>query len=131
MRGLLLDTHIWFWYLTGSRRLPEAMRVAIEDSWQLLWLSSISIWELAKLVEKGRIRVDGEARAWIERALKSMPVHEAPLNREIALLSTELDLEHQDPADRFIAATAVVHELQLVTVDERLVSAQVVPTLTP
>jgi PIN domain nuclease of toxin-antitoxin system len=129
VRGLLLDTHIWFWFLTGSTRLPSAIRDAIEGSRPSLWLSAISVWELAKLEEKGRIRVRGGARRWIESALKAMPVHEAPLSREIALLSTELDLDHQDPADRFLAATAIVHELRLATVDERLLAARVVPTM--
>ncbi|MFH2009688.1 MAG: type II toxin-antitoxin system VapC family toxin [bacterium] len=129
MSGILLDTHIWFWFLTGSARLPRGIMKAIDEAAETSWLSPISIWELGMLVEKGRVSVQGAYRDWALRALQLMPLREAPLNRDVAMLSLELDLPHKDPADRFLAATALVYDLTLATVDERLVDTDWLPTL--
>jgi PIN domain nuclease of toxin-antitoxin system len=124
----LLDTHIWFWYLLESERLPSGLRLALDEDLDELWLSPVSVWELALLYERGRVRLDEGPRAWVEEALIRVPLHEASLTREVALVSTEVDLPHRDPADRFLAATALVHGLTLVTVDERLTAADWLPT---
>jgi PIN domain nuclease of toxin-antitoxin system len=119
----LLDTHIWFWYLLESERLPAGLRSALDEKLGDLWLSPISVWELAMLAKRGRVRLANGSRTWVEEALHRVPVHEASLTREVALASIEIDLPHRDPADRFLAATALVHELTLVTVDVRLSAA--------
>ncbi|MGH2856416.1 MAG: type II toxin-antitoxin system VapC family toxin [Solirubrobacteraceae bacterium] len=120
----LLDTHIWFWYLIGSERLPPGLRGAIERAREELWLSPISVWELSLLEQRRRVRLRDGAQRWIEQALRHVPLHEAALTGPIALRSVELDLPHRDPADRFIAATALAHGLTLMTVDERLTGAE-------
>lgn len=120
----LLDTHIWFWYLTGSSRLSPGLRKEIDSPASDLWYSPISVWELGMLAERQRIRIGGEIRAWIDEALIRLPLQEAPLNREIALLSLGVTLPHRDPADRFLAATAMVYDLILMTVDTRLSKAR-------
>ncbi len=120
----LLDTHIWFWYLTGSERLPVGLRTAIGPAAGELWISPISFWELGVLEQRGRIRLDGGFRAWAQGAQQRFPLQEASLTGEVAVTSCELDLPHRDPADRFLAATALIHELTLMTVDERLRDAQ-------
>lgn len=125
----LLDTHIWVWYLLGSERLPVVTRAAIDDAQGALWLSAISAWEVAMLHERGRLDLEGGPRRWVERALDRFPLSEAPVTREIALRSHEVMVEHRDPADRMLAATALVHDLTLITVDERLRSLEGLRTL--
>lgn len=80
------------------------------------------------LEERGRVRLSGDFRGWVEEALGRFPVEEAPLNREVALVSREIELPHRDPADRFLAATALVFGLTLLTLDERLIRSRGVPT---
>ncbi|HKZ92131.1 MAG TPA: type II toxin-antitoxin system VapC family toxin [Candidatus Limnocylindrales bacterium] len=126
---LLLDTHAWLWYLTGSVRLPPELRIAIDAAVGRVWLSPISVWEVGMLHARGRVALRGGTRAWVETALRSFPVHEAALTGEVALRSQELELGHRDPADHLLAATTLVHGLTLVTLDERLTAASWLPTL--
>jgi PIN domain nuclease of toxin-antitoxin system len=124
----LLDTHVWFWYLLGSSRLPPGLKSAIDDAPGETWLSPVSIWELGMLHERGRIRLTGGIRDWCEEASQAFPIQEASLNREVAIVSREVELPHRDPADHFLAATALVYGLTLMTVDERLREASWLPT---
>jgi PIN domain nuclease of toxin-antitoxin system len=120
---LLLDTHIWIWSLTESARLKPKVRAALSHRNADLWLSSISVWEALVLIRKGRLRVkDSDGSRWIGQALKRSPVREAPLTHAIAIESELLTVDHWDPADRFIAATARVLGATLVTADQRLIA---------
>ena len=129
--NLLLDTHIWLWSLTAPDRLTRRVAGALTDGSNQLWLSPISIWEFLLLAERGRVRIQGgmAPSAWIEAALLSAPMYDAPLNREVAVRSRSVRLSHEDPADRFLAATADVYELTLVTADEHLLSGRGFRTL--
>jgi PIN domain nuclease of toxin-antitoxin system len=80
------------------------------------------------LDERGRVRLTSASRAWVEQAVQSFPLREAPMTGEVALVSHELALRHRDPADRFLAASALVYDLTLLTVDERLRRARWLPT---
>lgn len=104
---LLLDTHIWIWYLLGNPRLSETLQKTISEETDELWLSPISIWETLLLAEKGRLILEPTPTQWVQNSLQELDTKEAPLSNDIAILSHQLDLAHQDPADRFIAATAV------------------------
>ena len=126
---LLLDTHIWVWSRLERRRLRGETVNALESAENELWLSPISLWELAMLVEKGRIVLNVSVATWIEDAMRKMPVREAPVTHQIALASRVVDLPHQDPADRFLAATAKVMDLTLVTADTRLAEASDISVL--
>ena len=126
---LLLDTHVWIWYLSGNERLSETLQTAIADDNNELWLSPISIWEALLLAEKGRIVLKPTPEEWIQDSLLELKTKEAPLSNEIAILSRQLKLEHQDPADRFIAATAIHLDFILATVDNRLTKAYWLKTL--
>ena len=117
---LLLDTHIWLWYLLGDKRLSLQLQNAIADLNTELWLSPISIWETLILAEKGRISLQPDPVTWINLALKTLETREAPMNHAIAILSRQIVLPHQDPADRFIVATAIYYGLKLATVDGNL-----------
>lgn len=117
---LLLDTHIWLWALLEPERLSAEVRAALESPDNELWLSPISVWEASILAERGRLSPVTSTGAWLQQMVAAIPRREAPLTHEIAMMSRQLALPHQDPADRFLAATARVHELTLVTADERL-----------
>lgn len=80
------------------------------------------------LEKRGRIRINGPFRKWTEEAFERFSVNEAPINNEVAIVSHEVPLSHADPADRFIAATSLVYDLTLLTVDERLVGAKGIST---
>ena len=114
---LLLDTHIWIWFLQNSERLGSQTRKTLTDPGNEVWLSPVSTWEALTLRRKGRIRVAGDLDAWLSEATQG--THEAHLTHEIALASGQLQM-HGDPADRFLVATAQVLDLTLVTADEKL-----------
>ena len=115
---LLLDTHIWLWSLREPHRLGRRTRHELESGNNELWLSPVSTWEAFLLNARGRIRLHGDLGEWLERATAHLL--EAPLTHEIVLAAQQLPLSHPDPADRFLAATAQVLDLTLVTADERL-----------
>jgi PIN domain nuclease of toxin-antitoxin system len=128
---LLLDTHIWIWNVGAPDKLNKRVAKAIEDTNNELWLSPISIWELALLVEKERIELDDDVDSWVSRALSQTTFREAPLTNDVALMVSKLRFSHRDPADHFIAASAKVFDLTLVTADPRLLglSTQGIATL--
>ena len=117
---MLLDTHIWLWALLDPARLSRAVRTLIASPAETLRLSPISVWEAMMLAERGRIALEPDPQRWLDRALAAAPVAEAPLTFEVAMASRSIALEHRDPADRFIAASALVFGLTLVTADARL-----------
>jgi PIN domain nuclease of toxin-antitoxin system len=118
---LLLDTHILLWSLSDPEKLPTRIKGALEDKSNDLWISPITIWEILLLNEKGRIQIQhGDCIKWIKNLLKTLPFKEAPLNHEVAIKSRQVDLPHQDPADRFLLATAIIYNLTLLTVDEKI-----------
>jgi PIN domain nuclease of toxin-antitoxin system len=113
----LLDTHIWIWFLQSPENLGPATQRELANPDNKLWVSPISTWEALMLQRKGRLRLRPDFIAWLQQS--SPGIQEAPLTHEIAIVSEKLPL-HSDPADRFIAATAEVLELTLVTADQRL-----------
>jgi len=124
---LLLDTHIWLWSLREPTRLGRRVRHELTDWNNELWLSPVSTWEALLLNAKGRIRLRGDLAAWLARATAHL--REAPLTHEVVLAAHQLPLSHADPADRFLAATARVLGLTLVTADERLLGLGEIGTL--
>ena len=114
---LLLDTHVWIWSLLEPQKLSRLARKELEDLKNQLWLSPISIWETIVLHRKGRIDLGPDPYVWIETALNKAPIREAPLNISVAVLSEKLALRWKDPADLFIAATAVVYDLVIISRD--------------
>ena len=123
---LLLDTHIWLWGMREPNRIgPRTLR-EIRDTANEVWLSPISTWEAVLLHTKGRIHLSVDLVEWL--AVSTEGIREASLTHEIALVAQQLQL-HQDPADRFLAATAQVLDLTLVTADERLLGLPSIKTL--
>jgi PIN domain nuclease of toxin-antitoxin system len=124
---LLLDTHIWLWSLQNRENLGRRVQRELRDPANELWLSPISTFEALTLNAKGRIRLHGDLTDWVARA--TVPFHEAPLTHEIALVARQLQLLHQDPADRLLVATAQVLDLTLVTADSKLLGLGEIATL--
>ena len=117
---LLLDTHAAIWFATEDESLGRRSRdlavAALKDG--RLSISAVSFWEIALLVLKGRLRAVTPPSE-LRPLLLDTGVVELALTGDIALLSAALDL-HGDPADRFIAATAIAHRGTLATADKRL-----------
>ncbi|MGH8695076.1 MAG: type II toxin-antitoxin system VapC family toxin [Burkholderiales bacterium] len=126
---LLLDTHIWRWSLSAPEKLGKRLRAALARPATELWLSPISVWELLVLAERGRIKFAPEPRQWLREALGRTPAHEAPLTHQVAIRSREILPAHEDPADRFLVATALIYDLTLVTADETLIRLKPCPIL--
>lgn len=124
---LLLDTHIWIWSMQGSDRLGKRTAQEIKNPDNERWLSPISTWEALALHAKKRILLPEDISAWVARATATF--HEAPLTHEIALAARRLPWEHSDPADRFLAATAQILNLTLVTADSKLLGLGEISTL--
>ena len=120
---LLLDTHILLWSLLDPAKLTRQVAIELENPANELWLSPISIWEILILAEKGWVVLNADPIPWVREVLRKIPVKEALLNHEISIQSRILNFSHEDPADRFLAATAVVYDLTLVTADERLIAS--------
>ena len=126
---LLLDTHIWLWSLLEPERLVPPVHAALGEPGHEIWLSPITIWEVLILAEKRRLKLDRPVEEWIDRALAAAPVHEAQLTFRVALESQRIELPHRDPADRFLAASARVYDLTLVTADEGLLTLSSIAVL--
>jgi PIN domain nuclease of toxin-antitoxin system len=124
---LLLDTHIWLWSLAEPRRLSPRVKQEFRDERNELWLSPVSTWEALLLNAKGRVRLRGDPQDWVANAITNF--REAPLTHEIVVAAMQLPLSHPDPADRFLAATAAVLGLTLVTADQRLLGLGAIATL--
>ena len=125
---LLLDTHIWIWSFLEPRKIAPRTAKALQDPINEKWLSPISLWELMTLVEKGRVALNVSVEEWIGQALKEAPIREAPLTAEVVLATKKISLPHRDPADTFLAATALVFGLTLLTSDVRLLSVKGLPS---
>lgn len=119
---LLIDTHIWLWSRLAPKRIPRRVARALTKSTNELWLSPVSIWEVLLLCRRGRLQLDPDPVQWIQTAIASVPLHEAPVTQELALATRSIALPHYDPADHLLAATARIYGLKLVTADESLLS---------
>jgi PIN domain nuclease of toxin-antitoxin system len=120
---ILLDTHALLWLNQGSPRLgPQSRQAAdealLEDS---LAVSAVSFWEVAVLVERHRVELDRSTDRWHQELLRSGLI-EIPLDGKIAIAAIGLPDLHGDPADLFIAATAIIKEARLITADRRLLN---------
>jgi PIN domain nuclease of toxin-antitoxin system len=104
-------------------RLSRRVAHALDDAENQLWLSPISVWELLMLNHKGRVQLNEDAVVWTRRTLEQLQLHEAPLTTEVTLETSMLGLDHSDPSDRLIAASAKALGLTLVTADEKLIAA--------
>ena len=119
---IILDTHIWEWWVHGDAHLPDHYRTYLEvHEGQGLGVSAISCWEVAKLVQLKRLEVRGSVTEWVEQALGYPGIHLFYMTPRIAVESTRLPgTFHRDPADQIIVATARIRGCSLLTADERI-----------
>ena len=124
--ALVLDTHVWIWLEMGESRLQNSPAfAALEEakSRGRLTVSAISIWELATLEAKGKIRLYQDCRQWADKALSAPGIFLQPITPEIAVESARLlGYFHADPADRILVATARSLGAPLVTADPRILA---------
>lgn len=117
---VLLDTHVWIWLSAEKdQAISKTARMAIHSASEK-FISAISCWELAKLVEKNRIAFSIPVWQWIRQSMLEKEIRVAGLTPEIAVESTQLPDFHGDPADQIIAATARILGMPLVTSDKRI-----------
>ena len=121
---LVLDTHVWIWVMDGARRELDAdVLEAVEEASNRgrVLVSAISVWEVAMLAAKGRVRFSMPVEEWVRRALAAPGVRLAELSPAVAIDSVGLPgYGHGDPADRMLMATARSHGAMLVTCDSRI-----------
>ena len=118
MRKLLVDTCAIIWLATGDRKLSQLARDAMRDA-ELLCFSSISIWEIARLVKAGDLEIPVTPVRLADMLVERYDMKELPINNSIALRSSALPEIHKDPTDRFIIATALLNDFTVVTGDHR------------
>ncbi len=118
---VLLDTHALIWVVEGSKRLGRRVSRLADDALagDQLGVASVSFWEIAMLVNRGRIALDPSVEQWRLRVL-GLGVQELPLTGDIAIAALRLGGLHADPADRIIMATGVATGATLVTADDRI-----------
>ena len=127
---MVLDTHVWLWWLSEPEQLSAKAQEAIEHAitrQKRLSISVISTWELALLVRKGRLHISMTVPDWVERSEALDLVTFVPVTNSIAVRSVELEM-HPDPADRIIVATSLELGEALITKDDKL-QARSLPTI--
>jgi PIN domain nuclease of toxin-antitoxin system len=126
---LLLDTHVWLWWLTGGSALSAAERTALDlaAADALPCLSAVSLWEAQMLAARGRIELQEPFGEWIRRMSAPDVITLLPLDVEVVSALDALPAHfHGDPADRLIVATARVHAVPLATHDAAIRRSRVV-----
>jgi len=130
---LLLDTHILIWWLGEFDRLSGGQARALkhaEAAGESVGVAAMTLWEIAKLAERGRIQLAQTVDVILEEVERHRMITVLPLTARIALESTRLgDRLPSDPTDQLIVATARVHGLQLLTADERIRKSGAVPVI--
>jgi PIN domain nuclease of toxin-antitoxin system len=115
---ILLDTHVWVRWLVPGAPLPRGITQQIESD-ERVGVSAISCWEVAMLVQRGRIWLSLPVSDWLQEASAASDIEVVPTNCEVTPLAADLPQHHRDPADRIIIATAFHLNATLVSLDER------------
>ncbi len=128
--SVLLDSHVWIWWLTGQKDLPARKRELLDRLAQEgvpPFLAAISLWEAQMLHRKNRLQLEVDFPLWLSQASDPSVVRLLPLDASVVLALDKLPEKfHGDPADRMIVATAKAHGLELVTEDKSIRKSRVV-----
>jgi len=121
VRRFLLDTHIWLWAATEPHKLTSEVHRLLNSPETDRFLSPISLWELSVLVQKKRFAIKEDFAVWVQRSISDLNLKETFLSWKVAYEMRYILPNHKDPADRFLAATAVAYDLTLVTGDQKMI----------
>lgn len=122
---IILDTHAWIWFLSDPDLLSTTARNNIKKAQEreAIYISSISVWEMALLVQKKRLALRIDVSEWISRAESLRFLNFLAIDNSIALKSVNLPPPlHNDPADRIIIASALMLDALLITKDEKILN---------
>ena len=128
---IILDTHIWWWSVSEPAQLSrKAHNLIAKSPPEQRAIASISIWEFAMMVTRGRIKLTISPDEWLDYAINKTGLTVLHLNSKVALESCNLPGKfHKDPADRIIVATARVSRSQLITKDKKIIDYPYVTTV--
>jgi len=129
---IVLDTHVWVWWVSGIQSLSsKANRLIIEArDRNAIYISSISVWEIAQLVERGRLQLTVDVTDWVAKSEALPFIHFIPVDNSIAIKSVQLPSPlHPDPADRIIIATALALGFPLITRDRKIARYPYIQTI--
>jgi PIN domain nuclease of toxin-antitoxin system len=116
---LLLDTHVFLWYIAGDERLHDTLRTAIQTC-ETAYLSVVSLWEASIKYRLGKLPLSEPPGTWLQAQRQQHGIESLDLaERAVARLDT-LPLHHRDPFDRMLVCQSLEHDLQIVTVDALL-----------
>jgi PIN domain nuclease of toxin-antitoxin system len=116
---LLLDTHIWFWWVEQNPNLPDGIAARIEAGEDLLAISSAAVYGLLFLREKGRIEIALPLEEWLHTATQEAGISILPVTADIARTAALLPAHHSDPLDRFLIASALRHDARVASIDSK------------
>src|SRR5438477_4720893 len=117
---LLLDTHIWIWAVHRPEKLSRSVVRELRKANNELFLSPVSVWEAHHLEQRNRLRLNQAFSLWVDEVLARVPLKEAPFTFAVAAAASQIKLPQSDLGDIFLAATASVFDLTLVTTDSQL-----------
>jgi len=113
---LLLDTHIFLWYIAGDARVGANARAAIENA-ETAYLSVASVWEATIKYQLGKLSLPEPPHPWLSVQREQHGIESLPINETSVAHLSKLDLHHRDPFDRILVCQAIEHGLQIVTID--------------
>lgn len=113
---LLLDTHLWLWWLAADTRLSKEARAAVEDPGNEVFVSAISVWEATIKIAAGKLDVQGD----LEKATLASQMAFLPFGHRHAAAIGKLGMFHRDPFDRALVAQALLEGMRLLTSDSTI-----------
>ena len=129
---IMLDTHAWVWFISNPELFSRSAKKAVNSAMKNneIYISSISAWEVALLVAKGRLKLTMDVYEWIAQSERLPFFNFIPVDNSVAIKSVNLPKPiHNDPADRIIIATTLTLGVSLITKDERILDYPHVQTL--
>jgi PIN domain nuclease of toxin-antitoxin system len=117
---LLLDTHVFLWYISGDERLPEKFKEAISEPQNQVYLSVISIWESLVKHSLGKLPLPAPPGQFLPHQRNRHGIASLPLDEQSVVHLTTLPAIHRDPFDRILVCQAIEHDLTIVTVDDAI-----------
>lgn len=119
---LLLDTHIFLWYISGDRKLPLEIKTAIQDTQNNVYLSVVSIWEAIIKYQLGKLPLPSPPEVYIPLQRQRHLIASLPVEEDVMVHLASLPSLHRDPFDRLLISQALMHDLTLATIDASVLS---------